>query len=102
MAGFEKLGQILPRVVRRSKSADNLLALQVRENFTNSLNSTFVGKKLPKITAGKFAFGVLTVLVPDPAWSNLLRVKEAAILKKLNAPFRKQIVQKLRFKVVAK
>ncbi len=102
MSSFERVGQILPRTVKRAKIADELLALQVRESFVESLNTVFSGKRLPKITAGKFSFGALTILVPDPAWSYHLRQKEGQVLKKINSSLGKEVVQKLRFRVVAK
>lgn len=102
MGGFESIGQILPRVSKKTKIADELLALQVKKAFEESLNSVFSAKKLPKITPGKFSFGSLTVLVPDPAWSSEFRQKEARILEKLNSTLGKKVVEKLRFKIVAK
>ena len=102
MSGFESIGQILPRVTKKGKAADELLALQIRRNFPQALSLVFPVKKLPKIAAGKFSYGTLTVLIPDPAWSTLIRQKELSILKKLNSLLGQKIVDKLRFKIVVR
>ena len=102
MSGFESIGQILPRVAKKGKAANELLALQIRRNLPQALNLVFPAKKLPKIAAGKFSYGTLTVLVPDPAWSTLIRQKEPTILKKLNLIIGQKAVEKLRFKLVSK
>lgn len=102
MSAFESIGQILPRVAKKSKAADELLALQIRRNFPQALGSVFPAQKLPKIAAGKFSYGTLTVLIPDPAWSTMVRQKEATILKKLNLIIGQKVVEKLRFRVVSK
>jgi len=102
MSGFESIGQILPRVTKKGKAADELLALQIRRNFPQALGSVFPGKKMPKISAGKFSYRTLTVLIPDPAWSTMIRQKESTILKKLNSFLDQKAVEKLRFRVVAR
>lgn len=102
MSGFESVGQILPQALKKTKAADDFLALRAKEIFSNSLKAVFSSKKLPKITAGKFSYGTLTVLVPDPAWAMALRQKEDQILEKLNGSLGRKVVEKLRFRVVAR
>lgn len=102
MTGFESVGQILSRTIKGRGTANELLALQIRNNFPECLTAVFGHKKLPKITAGKFSFGVLTVLVPDPVWSAALRQKEVEILRKLNATLSRKVVEKLRFRIVSR
>jgi len=97
---FTRIGSILKTTPKRSRSPDAFLALQVRQISKESLGKIL--REYPedlskKIKVKSFKNGVLVVIAPN-LLSAELHARSDGLKKDINRAFKKNVVEKIRFK----
>ena len=92
---MDKLGNILPRIVRRQPGGSRLLGAQVATAFR-----TLMGPDVARLCDEvEFRGGILLVTTPSPALAHQLRLDAEAIMARLNQPELGRTIRAVRVRI---
>lgn len=97
---FTSIGSLLKVLPRRSKTPNAIIALHVRQAFSDSLLVVWPdlpGELLAKIKASVFKNGVLTIVSPQLV-SAELSMRSGGLIAHINKVLGRRVVNKLRFR----
>ena len=97
---FTQLGSLIKTLPRRSKTPGSLVALHVRQAFTDCLKKSFSDlpiKTLEGIKASAFKNGTLSVIAPGLVGAEL-SMRSGGLIKDINTALGRRVVLKLKIK----
>jgi predicted nucleic acid-binding Zn ribbon protein len=96
---FIKLEEILPKSIKKAGIKKQVESAKILEEFNEVASRVFGPRVMKKIKPLYLRNGNLTITCLSSVLAEKLKAKEEKVLQELNRPYKKRIVERLRFLV---
>lgn len=96
---FVKLEQLLPKSIKKAGISHQLDSLKILEEFNKVAKKIFGEEVMKKIKPLYLKNGTLSIACLSSVLGERLKSQEKRVLAELNRPYKKEMVERLRFLV---